>query len=79
MILKVFSLLIRLTHNMDSSSFFHENTQLVHNIDDSLQNVKLLQQFISPQTGMVFDPTRTGKKPCDALRGGQVLTVCLEL
>ncbi|KAM9737518.1 small ribosomal subunit protein mS40 [Menidia menidia] len=24
------------------------------------QNVKLLQQFISPQTGMVYDPTRTG-------------------
>ncbi|XP_074543470.1 small ribosomal subunit protein mS40 [Halichoeres trimaculatus] len=24
------------------------------------QNVKLLQQFISPQTGQVFDPTRTG-------------------
>lgn len=26
------------------------------------QNVKLLQQFISPHTGMVYDPTRTGKK-----------------
>nr|XP_020480469.1 28S ribosomal protein S18b, mitochondrial [Monopterus albus] len=24
------------------------------------QNVKLLQQFISPETGMVYDPTRTG-------------------
>ncbi|XP_040909789.1 28S ribosomal protein S18b, mitochondrial [Toxotes jaculatrix] len=24
------------------------------------QNVKLLQQFISPHTGMVYDPTRTG-------------------
>uniref|UniRef100_A0A3P8SHV2 Small ribosomal subunit protein mS40 n=1 Tax=Amphiprion percula TaxID=161767 RepID=A0A3P8SHV2_AMPPE len=24
------------------------------------QNVKLLQQFISPHTGMVFDPTQTG-------------------
>ncbi|XP_059206791.1 28S ribosomal protein S18b, mitochondrial [Centropristis striata] len=24
------------------------------------QNVKLLEQFISPQTGMVYDPTRTG-------------------
>lgn len=24
------------------------------------QNVKLLQQFISPHTGQVFDPTRTG-------------------
>ncbi|XP_023275022.1 28S ribosomal protein S18b, mitochondrial [Seriola lalandi dorsalis] len=24
------------------------------------QNVKLLQQFISPHTGLVFDPTRTG-------------------
>ncbi|XP_077446190.1 small ribosomal subunit protein mS40 [Stigmatopora argus] len=24
------------------------------------QNVKLLQQFISPQTGMVYDPIRTG-------------------
>ncbi|XP_008279228.1 small ribosomal subunit protein mS40 [Stegastes partitus] len=24
------------------------------------QNIKLLQQFISPHTGMVFDPTRTG-------------------
>ncbi|KAK5854542.1 hypothetical protein PBY51_004728 [Eleginops maclovinus] len=24
------------------------------------QNVKLLQQFISPQTGMLYDPTRTG-------------------
>ncbi|XP_018550987.1 28S ribosomal protein S18b, mitochondrial [Lates calcarifer] len=24
------------------------------------QNVKLLQQFISPYTGMVYDPTRTG-------------------
>lgn len=27
-----------------------------------LQNVKLLQQFISPHTGLVYDPTRTGKK-----------------
>lgn len=26
------------------------------------QNVKLLQQFISPHTGMVYDPTRTGKR-----------------
>uniref|UniRef100_A0A8C8J1V7 Uncharacterized protein n=1 Tax=Oncorhynchus tshawytscha TaxID=74940 RepID=A0A8C8J1V7_ONCTS len=26
-----------------------------------LQNVKLLQQFISPYTGVVYDPTRTGK------------------
>ncbi|XP_075907778.1 small ribosomal subunit protein mS40 isoform X2 [Nelusetta ayraudi] len=30
------------------------------NIIVHYQNVKLLQQFISPQTGMVFDPTRTG-------------------
>ncbi|KAG8004974.1 28S ribosomal protein S18b [Nibea albiflora] len=27
------------------------------------QNVKLLQQFISPQTGMLYDPTRTGLLP----------------
>lgn len=26
-----------------------------------LQNVKLLQQFISPHTGQVYDPTRTGE------------------
>lgn len=26
------------------------------------QNVKLLQQFMSPHTGMVYDPTRTGMK-----------------
>lgn len=25
------------------------------------QNVKLLQQFINPYTGTVYDPTRTGK------------------
>ncbi|XP_056290160.1 28S ribosomal protein S18b, mitochondrial [Pseudoliparis swirei] len=30
------------------------------NIIIHYQNVKLLQQFISPQTGMVYDPTRTG-------------------
>jgi len=27
-----------------------------------LQNVNLLQQFICPQTGMLYDPTRTGNK-----------------
>lgn len=30
------------------------------NIIVHYQNVKLLQQFISPQTGTLFDPTRTG-------------------
>lgn len=33
-----------------------------------LQNVKLLQQFISPHTGMVYDPTQTGKWPNDLKR-----------
>lgn len=57
-ILKGLSVVIPSTHTIDSHNFV--------SIDDSFQNVKLLQQFISPQTGMVFDPARTGKSPRDA-------------
>lgn len=34
-----------------------------YNVYFSLQNVNLLQQFICPYTGIVYDPTRTGTSP----------------
>lgn len=36
--------------------------QMLTQMPPFLQNVKLLQQFINPHTGVVYDPTRTGKK-----------------
>uniref|UniRef100_A0A4W5NN61 Mitochondrial ribosomal protein S18B n=1 Tax=Hucho hucho TaxID=62062 RepID=A0A4W5NN61_9TELE len=39
-----------------------------------LQNVKLLQQFISPYTGVVYDPTRTGKM-CQKQKNTKILSI----
>lgn len=47
----------------------HVNITLCFNIHTfSLQNVNLLQQFISPQTGIVYDPTRTGNEFLSTLK-----------
>lgn len=52
-------------------------TQLADTVDDCPQNVKLLQQFISPQTGMLLEATRTGKKR--QWVDGASLSVCLSV